>query len=320
MDNIAIAVSIISILIAISSFAYAFELKEELNNNINNLNLKFNSMNSKIMSLNNTIYKNSNKINKNSEKINNLDERFNSTIVSQQGEIKSLTSDLEKFNAELSDKLSWISEDASVANFSEYSNERSLLNKCVGSEINLGCVWYVIHDKIGIKYIGDTEFNTTDTLFNLSEIYHHGGGDCEDLSLLFSASVRYLMNRYHLYDFNAWVPGNGKYAIYSTSDTTYYMPNADEKHFSAKYVYVTCFEKGSNGFYAGHCITSFCKEKVKNYMDLYNCTNIEPQEYGKFTSIGPIWLYISSDDLCMPVDNNSKCLTDFKQSIERILG
>ena len=317
VSNIAIAISILSLIISMAVFLYAIDIQNKTNVEYSNLNSKIDDINGKITNINNKINQNSDDINQNSISIKNLEEKFNTTIISQQSEIKSLTSDLEKYNAELSNKLSWISSNVNIKNFSEYSTEKSLLNKCVGTEINLGCVWYVIHDKLGMKYIDDSVFNTTDTLFNLSEIYNHGGGDCEDLSLLFSASVRYLMNKYNTNEFNAWTDGNEKYIIYSTSNTEYYMSNANEKHFKANYLYVTCFEKSSM---IGHCIVSFCREKVRNYTDLYNCTNVEPQDYGKLTNVGPIWLYISSNDLCMPINNKTKCFTDFEKGIQKILG
>ena len=318
--NIAIIISFLSILISITSIVYAVNVQYEVNDKYSNLNSEISNINYKILNVNNITLKNSEEINKNYKQIKNLENLFNITITSQQTEIQNLTSDLEKYNSELSNKLSWIKANSNIENFSEYSEERNLLNKCVGSEINLGCVWHVIYDDLNIKYINDSTFHTNDTLFNLSEIYNHGGGDCEDLSLLFSASVRYLINKYDINEFNSWVPGNGKYEIYSTSDKIYYLLDANEKHFSAKYVYVTCFATNETiGIHnIGHCIVSFCNKKVDSYMDLYNCTEIEPQD-GGITSIGPIWLYISSNNLCMPIDNKTKCFTDFKNNIEDVL-
>ena len=316
-SNIAIAISILSLIISTTSILYTIEIQNKSNYIYSNLNTRVSKLNGKIVNINNKVNQNYNYTNQNSIRIKNLEEKFNTTIISQRNEIQNLTSDLEKYNSELSNKLSWISSDASIKNFSEYSNEKNLLSKCVGEEINLGCVWYVIHDRLGMKYINDSIFNTSDTLFNLSEIYNHKGGDCEDLSLLFSASIRYLMDKYNINKFNGWISGTGKYTIYSTSDRTYYISNANEKHFDARYLYITCFEKSPK---VGHCIVSFCKNKVRNYTDLYKCNNIEPQDYGGFTNIGPIWLYISSNDLCMPVNNKTKCFTDFEKEIEKILG
>ncbi len=298
MDKIAIAL-FLGLLIVI---CYSFYQISELNEKVDKLEIKVNYLENQ-----NGIMKNN--ISKLESKIDYLTSEFNTTIVQQKEQIIQLRSDLEKYDAELKNRLQWIKSNSEIGNLSEYNYEKSLLTNCVKYDrINLGCVWYVIHDKLDIHYINETK----DRLYNLTEIYNRGGGDCEDLSLVFAASVRYLMNEYNITDFSAWKDGIGEFVIWREGNSYYYMPNAEEVRFNAKYVYVTCYEINAT---EGHCIVSFCKNKINNTEEISNCVQIEPQEYGKETKIGKVWFYISSDNLCM----ETKCFTDFEKEIEEIL-
>ncbi len=298
MDKIAIAL-FLGLLIVV---CYSFYQINHLNEKVNKLEIKVNYLENQ-----NGVMKSN--ISKLESKIDYLTSEFNTTIVQQKEQIIQLRSDLEKYDAELKDRLQWIKSNSEISNLSEYSSERNLLTKCVQSnQINLGCVWYVIHDKLNIHYINESK----DRLYNLTEIYERGGGDCEDLSLVFAASVRYLMNEYNITNFLSWKNGIGEFVIWREGDSYYYMPDAEETKFNARYVYVTCFEVNAT---EGHCIVSFCKDKINTTNEINNCIQIEPQEYGKETKIGKVWFYISSNNLCM----EDKCFTDFEKEIEEIL-
>ncbi len=307
MKNIGIVISIIAILISSITTLYFFEESSNLNYKLQKIK---ESQEEKVLTLNL-------KISKLNASLNKLNAEFNETILSQKSQIEyqqekisNLSKSLNEFETELKSKIEWIKSNANIENVSEYTTTKNLIYKCVSDEINLGCISYLIFDKEGMKYIPDIKEGTNDTLYNLSEIYQHGGGDCEDLSLLFAATVRYAMDKYNLSKFNGWIDGNSMYKIYSTSTEYWYMKDAKEVDFQAKYVYVTCGEIYNQS--SGHCIVSFCKNKINNASELYNCTNVEPQEYGKIVKIkGPISLYISSDDLCQS-DTKIKCFSDFK--------
>ncbi len=307
MEKIALVIAIISLLLSIFVVFETISLEDE----IDVMKTQIHELEVKNSELENQTLKLQNQVDTLQNELNTLQDEFNSTIVSQQIKIEKLMNNLQEYDAELKSRLQWISENSNIAPYEEF--EKSYLDKCVvNDEINLGCVWYVIHDIWGIEYKKDVG-NSNDTLYNLTEIYNRGGGDCEDLSLLFASTVRYLMEKEQTHRFVGWKEGNEKFVIYKTSSTEYYMPNAKAVHFIANRLYVTCYSLNSS---AGHCIVSFCENKTTNFSE---CINVEPQAYGEIKSIGPLLLFISTNDLCMDVNGAIECFTDFEKEIGEIL-
>ncbi len=307
IQHIALLLAIIALAFSIFSLNETLTSQEKLKKDIQELRLENQELQGEVYRLKQDLITNISELD---SEISTLQNEFETTIQTQQQKLKELNQSLVEFEALLADRINWIKSNANISEVPYYEDTKTKLYKCYDGRINLGCLWFLLHDKEGIDYIYEGK---NDQLTNLSVIYQRKGGDCEDLSLLYAATVRYAMQKYGN-KFVAWKPGTGKFIIYSGDQYRYYMPNAEEFEFEASHVYVTCYGSGEEG----HCAVSFCEKEVTSVDELYNCTLIEPQSYGMLSEVeGKIWFYISADDLCMDV-NETKCFSDFLHELYRL--
>jgi hypothetical protein len=127
-------------------------------------------------------------------KVRTLEER--NTELTQQ--LRGTVSDLEQYEGQVQQSMSWFQANSTLDGHAEYNGiKRELEDKCMqvdGNQcrIKLGCLSFV-NQQNNLVYKEDTAVSQReDFLQSLGDIHAHGGGDCEDFSLLFKAQIAHL--------------------------------------------------------------------------------------------------------------------------------
>lgn len=267
-----------------------------------------------------------------SERIKLLEDEFNTTIIKQMKELETLEGEFQDLEGQLDRYFDWFKSNSRLD--SQLADELRTIEDCVGGTIRLPCIWFRDKDLFGIEYLHDSDIGKADLIQNISFTVERGGGDCEDLAMLFMAESNHLQN---LYDrrFEAWnYSKDGNYQVIGS----WWMKDAAAVEIPGKEVYVVCY----SSIGVGHCINAFCEDDIIPRIKrgeptdvlLNQCSLVEPENYGEFwwtsgNSIGGFetrtpflgWMIIiSSEDLCADINGTWKCFTNFRERVETSLS
>ncbi len=261
-----------------------------------------------------------------------LETEFSSTIKQQKEELEVLTEEFSGLETQLESYFDWF-EDNSILS-PPLDKELATIEDCVDGRIRLPCLWFRNERVFDIEYLNDIELGKADFIQNISFTIDREGGDCEDLATLFMAEANYLYQKYGRF-FEGWKQASdGKYHVVGDL----YLQEARYVEIPKTKVYVVCYSAGPTG----HCINAFCDndlvEEIKQGENIdtimSQCILVEPQNYAEViyvdgNSIGSTnfrgyfnyWmLFMSSEDLCMDVEGEWKCFSNFHERVQDSLN
>lgn len=173
---------------------------------------------------------------------------------------------LNNFQTTVARSISWFKRNSNIDDLSEYDEIKDLAMNCVtvntSCQINLTCLYEVNRD-YGFTY----NYDQGDQLKDLDDIHTLGGGDCEDLSLLFKAEYNYLVDQCleHV----------------ARKDV---IPLASDQKINGNYMYILCGSFDPEGVeenFGGHCLMAVTKHPIEQISDIYQslkeATLVEPQ-------------------------------------------
>jgi len=262
---------------------------------------------------------------------------FETKLLVQEAELNRLTTEFAEMEDQLVWYFDWFGANSNLGSADAFTLS-PFLRECVTGVIKLPCVAMKNEKNLGLGYLDDLSIGRADFIQNVSFTLKRGGGDCEDLAVLFMAELNYLRSAYNL-PFETFVPAWDREYIIGGG---YYFPDAEAHSLQGSRVYVACYSQPTQG----HCINAICSEDLVAVIqrdrraDHINefCDFVEPQEYGILKVLtaeaGRTWLYdgfnydpflgwrlfISSEDLCMETEAGWKCFTDYSERLAELLG
>lgn len=252
----------------------------ELQNSLNLLQLNYDALQSKYNTL--------------SANHDRLKEDYQSLQVSTretQVEVEKAADKLEEFERTVRESMSWFTSNNNLNSTNTYIQIKDQLKKeCLNTaqsqdvcEIKLDCI-YNVNQKNGISYKTDVDLaSREDFLQSLDLIYKNKGGDCEDISLLFTAEYNFLADECENEGF----------------DRDKIKASTHSMTFDGSYMYVVC--GGFNPIkyfgiyeYVGHCVVALTESPILTSVDVYknlkSAPLIEPQT-------GEFMFYIDQTDI-----------------------
>lgn len=197
-------------------------------------------------------------------------------------EIEKTKDKLEDFERTVRESMKWFKENNDLNKTTKYEEIKKELGNCIVNQtgrgnrtercrIKLDCI-HTTNKINGIKYETDEEATKkSDFLKSLDLIYSQKGGDCEDLSLLFTAEYNFLGDK-------CQEAGYVKEDIEASTE--------DRIIDKAGYMYTVCgsFDpEKTQGFYqyVGHCVVALTESPIEDSEDIYetlkHATLVEPQ-------------------------------------------
>jgi len=200
-------------------------------------------------------------------------------------DIEAIKDETQAMEEEIAQSISWFTENAELPSVTKADRLVSFIEKgCMDEKrLNLACIAYLMEDEADIVYRSDPG---QDRLYSIKEILDRKGGDCEDISLFFKATLSEL-ERQDI-ELEAWTAGSGNYEVYLDKDTStrWLIEGArgvDVGRMDEKEPYVACYFYGSDGYTKlGHCVIMLTNVSIEGPMDLTtgnlaDATFIEPQ-------------------------------------------
>jgi len=214
-------------------------------------------------------------------------------------EIQRALNQFRDFEINVRQSMDWFTLNRDITSSSEYDSIKGeLRNDCLvvneaSCEIALDCM-YETNKKNRIQYKTDeSTMAREDFLKSLALIYDQKGGDCEDISLLFTAEYNYLVSQ-------CLDMGIARKDIAVV---------ADDQVLKGNYMYVVC-----GGFdpqrvvssYGGHCVVALTQSPIILSSDVYpylqEAALIEPQN-------GEFMFYLDDTDVTSLFDNGEPAET-----------
>ena len=210
-------------------------------------------------------------------------------------EIEEIREETKKIGEDINQSIQWFTENSELPDLykaDRYENKvrKGCENKGV---LNLACVSFLMEEELGITYKTDPG----DKLYSLAEIIDRKGGDCEDYSLFFKATVK----DYEV--FEAWEEGGGTYNIYEDEEQVWYYDDAHGVLIEGRNAYPVCYYYGSSGgVLLGHCVVMFTKRTISSADDistenLLGSKLVEPQSGRYVGEIGEKFT-VCSEGIC----------------------
>ncbi|MDD5171733.1 MAG: hypothetical protein PHF60_01730 [Candidatus ainarchaeum sp.] len=216
-------------------------------------------------------------------------EEAQTTLQEAQQDISAIRNETLAMAEEINQSIQWFTDNSELP--STLKVDRFISNVEDGCEqggtLNLGCISYLMEDRLGIIYKIDP---TGDRLYSIDEIISRKGGDCEDFSLFFKA----VLNRFRSQDLEleAWERGIGSYTIYEDTSTNmrWYYDNAQGRtlgNLQDLNPYAACYWNEILGTqWGGHCIIMLASANITSSSDISNenladAVFFEPQD-GKY--------------------------------------
>lgn len=203
-------------------------------------------------------------------------------------EYQTLFEEIGQFKESIEDSMNWFKTNATIENLKDSRKIKNLLKKCVDCEenecyIKTACIQVINAKELYLKYeIDEITTGKEDKLMTLEEFLEKRKGDCEDFSLFFAAELRYLIeyvNSQKKTPIIEAIVNSDTRKKYDIVDRWYYPEGVEKKILSEEFIYpyVACgnlFDPNTqeNG---GHCVIMLAKEKIDDYKDLKNITELE---------------------------------------------
>ena len=198
-------------------------------------------------------------------------------------EIADIRDETEELGDEIEQSIQWFTDNSELPDI--FKTERLLgiiERRCEESgNLRLACISYLMEDELGITYKTDIG---EDQLYSIQEIIDRKGGDCEDFSLFFKATIQSLKT--NDFELEAWASGGGRYDIYQDDDTVWYYEDAhavEIGNLRSLNAYPVCYYYGYNATYLlGHCVVMFTEKTISSPDDLttenlMDANFVEPQ-------------------------------------------
>ena len=216
-----------------------------------------------------------------------LTEFISETVV----ELDNLTAELDEFQQQVADSMSWFTFNSNIENLS--FRYRYLADSCTsGDEINAACIPFIMVEEESWGY----KREEGDHLLSFEEMIRNRGGDCEDWSLYFKGIFNYIKkearNEKTLVSVISAAPGTN-FNIYK--DWYYEDATGRGVGTTEDNMYVICYDS--------HCIVAISDEEIETSEDVYKLRGapaIEPQDGQYMFTIGSI----GNPDICEPGDCN----------------
>jgi len=220
------------------------------------------------------------------------------TLALQQGKMDEVSAKIDSYKNEINQSLSWFHSNGNLEGGRVSFLKSPLANHCFQVNegtctIRLPCLPFISEDQAGVTYISDyTTSGKADELQSLEQVLKNGGGDCEDLSMLFAAQLRYLLEECGKQGATVSLDAMKadayrEYLIAYGWDWVY-------KGFSSRpvgfysHVYVVCgllpenYETYQAGRQAsGHCVAALANQAINSASDIYPVLSssilVEPQ-------------------------------------------
>jgi hypothetical protein len=205
--------------------------------------------------------------------------RLNETVQDVDLEVRQTMDKLEDFETTIRDSMQWFRFNSNLKNKLIYSDmQQQLKERCLETTtetcgIKLDCIHEVNNDNSITYKADDNTVKRVDFLLDLRDIYGYKGGDCEDISLLFTAEYNFLADECSSQGF-------------ARDKIKVSLKGAEEKriYLDGTYMYVVCGEFNPQEMvqdYAGHCLVGLTDEPIKDSKDVYarlrDADLVEPQ-------------------------------------------
>ena len=232
------------------------------------------------------------------QSLNESEEELEKTInilSEAKNEIEEIKRETERIGENINQSIQWFTENSQLPDVYKADRYENKVRKgCEDKGIlNLACVAFLMEEELGITYRSDPG----DKLYSLVEIIDRKGGDCEDYSLFFKATVR------DYEGFEAWDEGGGKYEVYGDDQQIWYYDDAHGILIEGENAYPVCYYYGSGGgVLLGHCVVMFTDKTINSADDistenLIGSELVEPQS-GKYVGRIGEQFSICSEGIC----------------------
>ncbi|MBN1169861.1 hypothetical protein JXA56_02460 [Candidatus Micrarchaeota archaeon] len=188
-------------------------------------------------------------------------EKTRKILVEAGDEIREIKEEVRQMGENINQSIQWFTENSRLPDIYKADRYASKVAKSCekNNVLNLACVSFLMEKELGITYKTETE----DRLYSLAEIIERKGGDCEDYSLFFKATVS------NFEKFEAWDAGGGRYDIYRDNNEVWYYDNAHGISIEAENAYPVCYYFGSSGgVLLGHCVVMFTDKTISSSRDI----------------------------------------------------
>ncbi len=285
------------------------------------------------------------------EELEATEEELNQTLDLLEGtrdEFQQLKEEVLDIEESINASIQWFRGNSMAPSSLDYFMARTKA-KCVDDrELNLGCVPFVMEDRLGFVY----KQEYPDRLYSIEEMVSNRGGDCEDYSLFLKAFLNSFKEIDGGVKLKGWTESPGsEFVIYETSERYWYY-EGEEVYFGFLRdlePYVICYTtEYTPPLIEGHCIIALSDEEISSADDLENIdgsVTFEPQD-GRYkgvvgedfhlcregelfcdTNVNSIFFVITNDDLYQFVEGEWKnyrlyqqSASDFREGIKDVLG
>jgi hypothetical protein len=356
-------------------FLETLSLKEELNESIakaDELSSELDNANEEISGLNASLRETQTELNATREALSNssaelnltkeelaerneelqaTEEELNQTLDLLEGtrdEFLQLKEDILDIEESINASIQWFRDNSMAPSSLDYFMARTKA-KCVDDrDLNLGCVPFVMEDRLGFVY----KREYPDRLYSIEEMVSNRGGDCEDYSLFLKAFLNSFKEIDKGVKLKGWVESPGsEFFIYETSERYWYY-EGEEVYFGFLRdlePYVICYTTEYNPpLIEGHCIIVLSEDTISSADELVNIdgsVTFEPQD-GRYkgvvgedfhlcregeilcdTNVNSIFFVITNDDLYQFIEGEWKnyrlyqqSASDFGENIDDVIG
>jgi len=206
-------------------------------------------------------------------------------------ELDNLTAELDEFQNQIADSMSWFTLNSNIENLS--FRMKYLVDKCTsGDEINAACIPFILVEEEGWGY----KTEEGDHLLSFEEMIMNRGGDCEDWSLYFKGAFNYVKTQArNEKSLISVVPSSAGNTFQIYKEWHYLDATGRELGTTEDNLYVICYDS--------HCIVAITDQEIKNSSDIYKLRGapaLEPQDGQYMFTIGNI----GAPDICEPGDCN----------------
>ncbi|MFH1221803.1 MAG: hypothetical protein V1492_01825 [Candidatus Micrarchaeota archaeon] len=199
-----------------------------------------------------------------------------------------LKTELSSMERSINESIQWFKSNSLLPSSIDFFTYRVESYCVVDGTIKLGCINYLMQDKLHYGYI----YEDPDRLYSIDEMLKRHGGDCEDYSLFLKAVLNTMKTLQPTAQVQAWTPGAGQYIIFEEqngSKTIQWFVNGEATNIGRLgdlNPYIVCFAVDQN---SGHCIVALAQNNISSITDLQQLDGaglFEPQNGAYMGEIG----------------------------------
>ena len=270
----------------------------DANSNIHSLNRSLLATTSQLEQTKAELGNTSAELNATKLQLANREEELNETIQQLQltgdllnqtkAKFNNLKTEISSMEQSINDSIQWFRGNSLLPSSIDFFTYRVESYCIVDGTFKLGCVNYLMQDKLQYGYI----YEDPDRLYSIDEMLKRHGGDCEDYSLFLKAVLNTMKTLQPTAQVQAWTPGAGQYIIFEEqngSKTIQWFVNGEATNMgrlSDLNPYIVCFAVDQN---SGHCIVALAQNSISSIADLQQLNGaglFEPQNGAYMGEIG----------------------------------